>query len=87
MLKIHIRHMRRGNFLCLILIIRLVHNNTTITSKLYKTLHTALHTKKLQQHIMKKHSLPPQAFNLIRWEAHEKSFTNLSRIKKSIIAN
>jgi hypothetical protein len=63
--------------------IRLVHNNTTITSKLYKTLHTALHTKKLQQHIMKKHSLPPQAFNLIYWEAHEKSFTKLSRNQKN----
>jgi hypothetical protein len=56
--------------------------NSTITSKLYMTLHDTLHSTKLQQHIMKKHSLPLQVFNQIHWDAHEKSFVKLTRHQK-----
>lgn len=57
----------------------LVYNNSTITSKLYKILHAAHHSKVITNHILKKTTWTPQVFDLVDWDAHERSFKHLTR--------
>jgi hypothetical protein len=53
--------------------------NPVTPSKLYETLHQALHSKTIKQHIMKKSNWPLAVFHLIHWEAQGWSFKKLTQ--------
>jgi hypothetical protein len=62
--------------------IRLLYKDSTITTKLYHTLHTAQHSDSLRNHIIGKANWSPQVFNMADWDAHERSYKCLTRHQK-----
>jgi hypothetical protein len=59
--------------------IHLLYNNSNIASKLYKILHTVHHSEAITNHILKKTIWTTQVFDLVDWDAHERSFKRLTR--------
>jgi len=62
--------------------IRLRYQNMVVTSKLYETLQTSLHSRPLCLHIMKKANISERVFDLINWEAFGTSFRRFTRNRK-----
>jgi hypothetical protein len=61
--------------------VRLIHNGSPITTKLYKTLLKAKHSSTLQRHVQKKGNWSGNIFAQINWSAHERAFSSLLRQK------
>jgi hypothetical protein len=59
--------------------IRLIHDGSTITNKLYKIMSRALHESKLISFLKLKNNWSDNTFQRIHWDAHERAFTSLSR--------
>jgi len=57
--------------------IRLVHDASVITSKLYPILVKAIDDKALEAYIMRKANWDRRVFNLVYWDAHERAFRRL----------
>jgi hypothetical protein len=66
--------------------IRLIHDGSTITTRLYSTMSVALHRRGFITYLQTKHGWSDYVFNLIQWDAHEKAFKNLPRHKKIAMA-
>jgi hypothetical protein len=59
--------------------VRLLYDDSVITSKLYPILSSCLHKDSLKAYIIKKAGWTPATFDLINWTAHGRAFSRLSR--------
>jgi hypothetical protein len=66
--------------------VRLIHDNTVITSKVYQTLAQAMHEKPITEYIQRKAKWSPYVFSLVNWDAHERAFKCLTRQQKISVA-
>jgi hypothetical protein len=66
--------------------IHLLHDGSTITTRLYSTMSIALHRRGLITYIKEKYDWSDHTFNLIQWNAHETAFKSLPINSKKIIA-
>ena len=66
--------------------IRLIHDGSTITTKLYHTMSVALHRNNLVTYLKKKHGWSDATFNTIHWDAHELAFKRQPRHTQIMVA-
>jgi hypothetical protein len=62
--------------------VRLLYDNSVLTSKVYQVLSSRLHSTLLRAHIIKKGKWSQPTFDLINWEAHGSAFRCLTRDKQ-----
>jgi hypothetical protein len=66
--------------------VRLIHDTTVITSKVYQTLAQAMHEKPIASYIQCKAKWSPYVVSLVNWDAHERAFKCLRRQQKISVA-
>ncbi len=66
--------------------IRLIHDGSTIMTKLYHTMSVALHRNNLVTYLKKKHGWSDATFNTIHWDAHELAFKRQPRHTQIMVA-
>ncbi len=66
--------------------IRLVHDGSAITNKLYSTLSNALHTPNFISYLKCKKNWNDSTFNHIHWDAHERAFRSQTKTNQIMIA-
>jgi hypothetical protein len=66
--------------------VRLLYDNSVITSKLYTFLSHGLHCDTIKKHILKKTGWSSYIFSLVHWDAHECAFKRLTLSQKCITA-
>jgi hypothetical protein len=66
--------------------VRLLYDNSDLTSQYYKTLASLLHEGRLQQHILKKTNWMQNIFDSVDWASHQRAFHRLTRFKQITIA-
>jgi len=66
--------------------VRLLHDDSVITSKIKQTLSTSLHDQSLVDYIMRKACWPRQTFDMIHWDGHERAFKRLPRFSRHSMA-
>jgi hypothetical protein len=62
--------------------VQLLYEGSVITSKLYHTMSTSLHTNLLIAHIMKKSKWSHRIFDMVDWDSHSLAFHRLSCQRK-----
>ncbi len=66
--------------------IRLLHEGSHITNKLYSTMSIALHRRRFISYLKEKHGWTDNIFDRINWEAHELAFKHLNRSGRIAVA-
>jgi hypothetical protein len=66
--------------------IQLIYDNSLITTKLYKTMASELHRKRIVDRIKQKSQWDDTTFRQVNWDAHETAFTRLSRSQQVMVA-
>jgi hypothetical protein len=66
--------------------IRLLHDSSTITNKLYKIMPKALHRPKFISYLKLKNNWIESTFQGVHWDAHERAFTSHTRNNQIMIA-
>jgi hypothetical protein len=59
--------------------VRILHDGSIITSKLYTIMSHSLHRESIISHILKKTKWTQRTFDLVNWEAHGKAFGKLTK--------
>ncbi len=65
---------------------RLIHGDSLLTTKLYKTMASELHHKCFTEYITKKCKWSTTTFNQVHWDARKTAFTSLSRANQVMVA-
>jgi hypothetical protein len=66
--------------------IRLIYDNSTLTTKLYKTMSSSLHRKNIVTRIKQKSQWDDTTFQQVHWDAHEAAFSSLSHSNRVMVA-
>ncbi len=66
--------------------IRLIYDNSLLTTKIYKTMASELHRKNIVAYIIKKCKWSVTTFHQVHWNAHELAFSRLSRPNQVMVA-
>jgi hypothetical protein len=66
--------------------IRLIYDNSIITSKFYHILAQAMHEPPIIEYVRRKTKWSPYVFSLVDWNSHEHAFTRLTRKQKVTMA-
>ncbi len=64
----------------------LILDNYTVSSRLAKVIHSAMHDEQLRAHIMKRQDWSPIVFSKVDWEAHRMAYTSHKRTQRISIS-
>jgi hypothetical protein len=66
--------------------VRLIYKDSSVTTKLYKTMASELHRNRFIEYIKQKCHWSSTTFNQVHWDAHEVAFMKLSRTNQAMVA-